>query len=267
MQIFRGVTLTLAILAPVSAWAQSADTQTASSDSAQVSRWSVGLGIAVFDNAYVGRGTQVLPIPMVQYQGNRLFMNGISGGVHLLKDDAFSIDAVLSPGLNQMPAKDFNRTELAERGIDRDALDNRDISVLAGFSAAWHGSAGRLQLDAKADIAGSAGGAVYSLKYSYPFQLWGFRVAPTLGVDFLSSQMADYYYGIHADEQRRGVPAYSPGGSMIPGAGVSLMRPLGKKWSLLINGQFNHLPEKISDSPLVSGSQAGSVYIGVSRAL
>jgi outer membrane protein len=265
MKKIYALALTMAVSACM--WTQASNAQQAASDTPAPSRWSIGLGIAVLNNAYAGRGTQVLPFPMINFDGDRLFLHGISSGVHLMKSDSFTIDAVLSPGLNDMPAKDFSRSELANRGINRDDLDNRDLSIDAGFAATWHGAAGRLQLEAKTDISGNSEGAVYSLKYAYPFQVWGFRVTPTVGADFLSNKVADYYYGIHPDEVSRGVPGYRPGGSLIPGAGVTLLRPLGKKWSFSISGQFSHLPGKISASPLVDENRAGSLFIGFSRAL
>lgn len=260
-------TLPLCVAAMACLWHQAAAAQENPGNEVQPSRWSIALDVAVWDNAYAGRGTQVLPFPMIQFNGDTLFVHGMSGGVHLFKNDSFTVDAILTPAFYQMSAKDFDRSKLAARGVNRDDLDNRDLSIDAGFSASWHGSAGRLQLDVKTDISGNSEGPAYSLKYGYPFQLAGFHVTPFVGVDFLSSKVADYYYGIHTDEVGRGVPGYTPGAALIPNAGVALMHPLGQKWSFSIGGQFGHLPDKIRDSPLVDENRSTSVFVGFNRSL
>lgn len=265
MKKFHAVPLSAAVL--VCMWSKASIAQDSASNEPQPSRWSIALDVAVWDNAYAGRGTQVLPFPIFQFNGDTVFIHGMSGGLHLLNNDSFTIDAILTPAFYQMSAKDFDRNKLATRGINRDDLDNRDLSIDAGFSASWHGDAGRLQLDVKTDISGNSEGPAYTLRYAYPFQVSGFRVTPFVGVDFLSSKVANYYYGIHPDEESRGVPGYKPGASLIPNAGVAVMHPLGKKWSFSIGGQFGHLPDKIRESPLVDQNRSTSVFVGINRSL
>jgi len=258
--------LALIALMPAAAWAQSTAAPDDSTDPTTASRWRLGLGVAVFNNGYVGRGSQVLPLPIVDYAGDRFFIHGIMGGVHLLKSDGFVVDAIITPGFNNIDASDFSRADLARRGINRSDLQNRDISVDAGFAATWTGGLGQLKAVAKTDISGNSNGAEYSLEYGYPLQWDGFKITPNVGATFLSAKVADYYYGIHPEEVRRGVPGYTPGGSLIPDVGVNVIRPLGPKWALMINVKYNALPNKISNSPLIDSSHGTAVMVGFSRA-
>lgn len=257
----------LMALMPASVWAQSTTAPDDSTDAATASRWRLGLGVAVFDNGYVGRGSQVLPLPIVDYAGDRFFIHGILGGVHLLKSDGFVVDAIVTPGFNNIDRSDFSRADLARRGINRSDLQNRDVSVDAGFAATWTGGLGQLKAVAKTDISGHSEGPEYSLDYGYPLQWGGFKITPSVGATFLSAKVADYYYGIHSAEVRRGVPDYKPGGSLIPDVGVNVIRPIGAKWALMINVKYNALPDKISNSPLIDGSHGSMVMVGFSRAL
>jgi outer membrane protein len=256
----------LIVLMPASAWAQSAAAPDDQTDAATASRWRLGLGVAVSDNGYAGQGSQVTPFPLVEYEGDRFFFRGITGGVHLLKSDGFVVDAIITTGFNTIDADDFSRTDLARRGINRDDLDDRDRSIDAGFAASWTGSLGQLKAVAKTDISGNSEGAEYSLEYGYPMQWAGFRITPTVGATLLSSKVADYYYGIHPDEVRRGVTGYLPGSALIPQVGVNFIRPIGAQWALMINARYNVLPDKISHSPLIDGSHGSAVLIGFSRA-
>lgn len=257
----------LIVLLPASAWAQSTAAPDDQADAATASRWRLGLGVVVTDNAYVGQGSKVTPFPLVEYEGDRFFFRGITGGAHLLKYNGLVVDAIVTTGFNNIDADDFSRADLARRGINRSDLEDRDRSIDAGFAATWTGSLGQLKAIAKTDISGNSKGAEYSLEYGYPMQWSGFRITPTAGATFLSSKVADYYYGIHPDEVRRGVPGYEPGGALIPQVGVNVIRPIGAKWALMINVRYNVLPDKISNSPLIDGSHGSSVLVGIGRAL
>jgi MipA family protein len=256
----------LVVLMPASVWAQSTAAPDEQADAAAASRWQLGLGVLVSDNAYAGQGSKITPFPLVEYEGDRFFIRGITGGVHLLKSNGFVVDAIVTTGFNNINAGDFNGADLARRGVNRGDLDDRDRSIDAGFAASWTGNLGQLKAVAKTDISGNSEGAEYSLEYGYPMQWGGFRITPMAGATFLSSKVADYYYGIHPDEMRRGVPGYEPGGSLIPQAGVNFVRPIGAKWTLMINAKYSVLPDKISTSPLVDGSHGSSVLVGFSRA-
>jgi outer membrane protein len=256
----------LMMLMPASAFAQSTIAPAVQTDAATISRWQLGVGVAVSDNAYAGQGSKVTPFPLIVYEGERFFFRGITGGAHLLRSDGVVVDAIITTGFNNINASDFNRATLARRGINRDDLEDRDRSIDAGFAASWTGGLGQLRAVAKTDISGSSEGAEYSLEYGYPLQWGGFRITPTAGATFLSSKVADYYYGIHSDEMRRGVPGYEPGSALIPEVGVNFIRPIGAKWTLMINARYSVLPNKISNSPLVDGSHGSGLLVGFSRA-
>jgi outer membrane protein len=258
--------LFFALLTPASVWAQSVASPSDQTEPTGASRWQFGLGAAVSNNAYAGQGSKVTPFPLIVYQGDRFFIQGITGGVHLLKSDGFVVDAIVTTGFNNIDASDFSRAELARRGIDRDDLVDRKRSIDAGFAASWTGSFGQLKAVAKTDVSGNSEGAEYSVEYGYPMHWGGFRITPTVGAVFLSSKVADYYYGIHPEEVRRGAPGYTPGGSLIPQVGVGLVRPIGDKWTFMINAKYTALPDKISNSPLVDGNHGTTVLVGFSRA-
>lgn len=255
----------LLLMLPVTAWAQSASPDAMDAPSASASHWSLGVGMVASDHAYVGKGTQVTPFPLLGYEGERFFFRGITGGMHLWKGDGLVFDAIVTTGFNTIQADDFGRAELARRGIDRDDLDDRDRSIDVGLAATWTSAAGRLRLEAKSDVSGTSKGQEYALTYGYRWQLGGFRVEPELGVNFLSSKVADYYYGIHAQEVQRGVPGYRPGSALIPEVGIGMTRPLGARWVLMLKAKYQALPSKISDSPLVDGSHGSSLFVGFSR--
>lgn len=144
--------LVASFLFPSLALAQSSTTdllaQTQPAEPANNDRWSLGIGVGVWDSPYAGEGTRTLPLPLVGYEGKRLFWRGRAGGVHLIDRGSFTLDAILSVRLDGFDIKDLGRSELLANGLDSDLVDDRDD----GLDIGWRGRAGELKLEALADV-------------------------------------------------------------------------------------------------------------------
>lgn len=233
----------------------------------QPPRWGLGVGAAVSDSVYAGEGTRVTPFPLVSYQGERFYWRGIGGGAHLVKRGGFALDATLSARFDGIDKDDFGVPELAERGVDRALLEDRDDALDLGLAASWRGAMGQLDLGVKGDITGASKGHEANLTYSYPVQWGATRIAPNVGVSHLSKKLANYYYGTLPEEVARGVADYRPGSAAVARIGVDVMRPFAGNWVFIGNIAYRKLPTKLSDSPLVEKDKDGSVsaFIGFSR--
>ena len=93
------------------------------------SQWGLGVGAVASDNPYAGRGTRYRPFPLITYEGNRLFFQGITAGVHLLDTGALEIDLIAEANLDGIDAEDFGARVLAEKGIDRALIEDRKDSA------------------------------------------------------------------------------------------------------------------------------------------
>lgn len=233
----------------------------------QAPRWGLGVGAAVSDSVYAGEGTRVTPFPLVSWQGERFYWRGIGGGAHLVKRNGFSLDATLSARFDGIDKDDFGVAELAERGIDRALLEDRDDAFDLGLAGSWSGGLGQLDLGVKGDITSTSKGYEASLTYSYPVQWGATRIAPNIGVAHLSKKLANYYYGTLPEEVARGVANYQPGSAAVARIGIDVMRPFAGNWVFIGNVGYRKLPTKLSDSPLVEKDKDGAVsaFIGFSR--
>jgi outer membrane protein len=231
------------------------------------SNWSIGVAAGMRNELYAGEGNHTRAIPFFGYEGERFYFRGISLGYHFVKTDSFVLDGFISGRLDAMDKKDFGRRELARRGINRDLLEDRDDSADAGASASWRGSAGEVQLEVKADIADVSGGYEVDLSYSYPMQAGGWLLTPTVGVNALSKDLANYYYGTLDKEVARGVVDYKPGSVTIPYVGLTVAKPFAEKWRVIANLSYQVLPDEISDSPLIAEGTdgVGQMFVGVTR--
>ncbi|WP_341521905.1 MipA/OmpV family protein [Pseudomonas sp. G.S.17] len=237
------------------------------SEQAPRARWGLGLGAALSSGVYAGQDAQLTPFPLISYEGERFFWRGIAGGVHLFKRDGFALDATLSARMDGIDRSDFGRRELAERGIDRSLLEDRDDGVDLGLAGRWSGAFGELELDVKGDISSASDGYEAGLTYGYPIQ-WGQNsLTPHIGVAHLSKKLANYYYGMLPGETARGVVDYRPGSATVQRVGLDYVRPFAERWAFIANVSYEHLPGKITDSPLVDKDTDGSMsaFFGISR--
>ncbi|MCH5486003.1 MipA/OmpV family protein [Pseudomonas syringae] len=229
--------------------------------------FSLGLGAAISESPYAGVGTQVNPIPLIRYEGERFYVNGVTAGYHLINTESFALDAILALQMDGIDRDDFGRRELARNGINRDLLEDRDNGIDAGLAAKLRGDAGLLELVAKNDISGASDGYSLNLEYAYPFTLGNTRFKPNIGATHLSGNRVDYYYGTLNEEERRGIAEYRPGSATVSYVGIGFSQPIGKQWEVSGNLRYSALPDELSDSPLLEHDtdSSTSTFIGISR--
>ena len=232
-----------------------------------LSHWSLGIAAVLRDSEYAGEGNRSLVVPSLSYEGEWFYWRGATLGYRLARTERFSLNGFIAGRLDGIDADDFGVSELAERGIDRNLLEDRDHSADAGLSATWKGAAGELELDARADITGTSEGYQLAVDYRYPFHIGRVTVTPGVGATMLSDDMANYYYGTLDEEVARGVVDYKPGRAILPHVGVSVVVPFAKQWLFIGNAQLRSLPDEINDSPLVERDtdSVSLLFIGVSR--
>ena len=231
------------------------------------SRWGLGVGAAASDSPYAGEGMRVRPIPLISYHGEKFFFEGITAGWQFIESDSFELAAIAKLRLDGFDIDDLGRRELASNGLDYRRLEDRDDSLDVGATGKWSGMAGELEIELLADVTDTSGGQEIAIQYGYPMQWGRTLVTPNVGVTWLSKDMANYYYGTLDEEVARGVVDYKPDAVAIPHVGVSVMRILGDRWSMLAFLKYSVLPDEIKDSPFVEPDTDGSasILIGVQR--
>lgn len=231
------------------------------------SPWGLGIAAAVSESPYAGEGTRVIPLPLISYQGERFYFRGVTAGWMLLSNGGVELSVVAKPRLDGFDVSDLGRSELARNGVNIDLLEDRDNGLDAGFALDWKGKAGALEVELVTDVSDAGEGQEAVLQYGYPIKLWKGILTPTAGARWLSEDTANYYYGTLAGEVARGVIDYKPGSVTVPRVGLSYLRPLNPKWSLIASVQYEFLPSEIQNSPFIDADADGSatMFIGVSR--
>jgi outer membrane protein len=86
---------------------------------------------------------------------------------------------------------------------------------------------------------------------------WGpVSISPALRLNWLSAAVANYDFGVSAEQATIDRPAYEPGGSINPEIGVSVYAELGGHWILIASLGVDFLDNGIQDSPIVDQDSA-----------
>lgn len=212
--------------------------------------WSAGVGAAWSPSAYRNYKNRAFPVPTFSYEGERFFVRGPGLGYRLIDGDGFDLNAVVSLHPQRFRAKDARDAQMRQ-------LDNRDFSGVAGLDARWRGQWGLVGASLKKEVTGNGGGLVGDLNYAYPIPNGRVTWIPTLGVEYASADMNDYYYGIDARESARsGLAQYRPGSSLSPYVSIAARIQINARWDAMVGVRSLRLSDDVKDSPMVGRSVA-----------
>ena len=230
--------------------------------------WGVGVGVSIRSTLYAGEENRTLPFPLVNYEGERYYVKGPVIGYKFIDNASFTLNGFVAARFDGVDAKDFGRSALASRGINRDLLEDRDMAADIGASAVFKtDAAGEFEIDLRADATNTSDGYQASLDYRYPFQAGPVRLIPSIGVVALSDKLANYYYGTLPKEVARGVVDYRPGSAIITRAGFTAILPTSPRWAFIAIVSADAYPDEITDSPLIDAGTdiVPSMFLGVIR--
>ena len=220
-------------------------------------QWSLGLGAASVDNAYKGVDTELKPIPIVQYEGKKIFIRGFRLGYKLFSKDNFYLNAISERGLDSFDDKDSNELK---------GLDDRRHSYNAGLHGGWQSERGyHIRAAVLTDVSNTHNGSYANLSYGRIFGSLkeGWTITPEVGVNWISDNYANYYFGVSEEEQvRTGIKAYEAGGERSLYFKLSSTYRLTARTTLIANISYQDQGDKIYNSTMVNDRNTVSGVIG-----
>jgi outer membrane protein len=146
-------------------------------------------------------------------------------------------------------------------------MDDREWTLELGGSLSKTFALGKLTADFGADILNEHKGHELRLSYSYDFRdmfkIQALTVTPSIGVNYRSRQLNDYYYGVRASEVIAGRPEYDAGDSTGMMAGIRINYALSENLSLMGMISFEWLGDEIKNSPIVDEDHMESFLLGL----
>lgn len=212
--------------------------------------WGIGFGGIFAPNPYIDSGSNQLFIPVISYRGEDFTLYGPYASYNFFKQDRFttSIQAFLYP--ETFKNKDTNNPQLR-------LLNNRNYIVMAGLKQQYDSDYGSIFVAGNVDITGQSNGYMLTLNYAKRLMFFiptnhFFSATPSIGLDYSSHHLTDYYYGISPSESTlSGLSAYSPSGALSPYIGLSLLYSYKQRWNVMLSTRMNRLPDEITNSPMV----------------
>lgn len=219
--------------------------------------WSVGAGVGVLESPYKDYDREVVPVPVITYEGDNFWLRGLGGGYYLWNDDSdkLSITAYYSPF--HFRPKDSDDWQLRQ-------LDKRKATLMAGLSYIHNTQYGFLRTTLAGDTLDNSNGITWDLAWLYRYTNGGLTLTPGIGAEWSSENQNEYYYGVSGHESRSsGLRTYDPDSDWSPYLELSASYQLNDSWSVYGVGRYTRLGDEIKDSPMVDKSWAGAFSTGV----
>ena len=216
----------------------------------------VGAGVLAQTSPYrKSDALQVQAIPAITYIGERVQILGPMAQAGLMDFGAARVAATARYRLGAYDEED---------SAYLDGLGDRKDSLFCGLALQAPVVAGmRASAGYEHDVLDRVGGGFGRLVLRRGFQFGRWSVAPSLGLNWLSAELARHEYGVEVAEARADRPACRPGDAINFEPGLGLSAEWRGAWRVIANGSVECLAEELRDSPLVDESAVFHFFGGV----
>ncbi|SLJ85358.1 MipA/OmpV family protein [Psychrobacter sp. DAB_AL43B] len=218
---------------------------------------SVGVNVLAVNSAYdLEDSTDVLVLPGVFYDNNRIYARGAQAGAYIIND-----------GTNQLAAY----AQLAGSEFDPDdangalqGLDKRKASAAAGLSYQRRTPIGAFRVQYATDILDNSGGNTARLSYLAKITKNKITVYPSVGFEYHDNDYNQYYYGVSDTESTKtGIAAYTANSSLNPYINISANYDFNERFAGFFNQSLSYLPNEQYDSPMVDSRTDSTTTLGL----
>ncbi len=167
--------------------------------------------------------------------------------------------AAPTPNLQQLSAT----TPLSSTDQEQPKLHSRRVAGMAGLEIS--GALGPMEWQTKLlqDVTGVHQGWTARVALGTETWLGTHNIGATVGLDWKSDKLLDYYYGVAADEAGGRFPAYRAEGGATAFARLRWRKQINNNWYWLGAVQHEHLSTEIYRSPLVEDRGVTQIFLGV----
>ena len=227
----------------------------ASVEPASVSSWSLGLGYLRYQRPYIGKDYWNRMIPLFNVNERDFYVHGLNFGWHAWRHGTQSLDIIARPD-----AMHYNASENPALA----GMTTKLATVMAGLAWRWrfqrHLS---LNTSALGDLLRRNDGTTLEVRLVSPWGTGNWFFRPTVGLEWLSSNYVNYYFGVTRAEARTGRPVYAGRSTLNEKAGISFGRELGGHFAATAGAYWTHYGSGVTGSPIVGHSSTISLLVGL----
>lgn len=215
-------------------------------------RWGLGVGVRGGQSIYRGESAFADLVPLIMYEGERVYLRGNRAGLRLVDKPGFKLEAVAQAAL------------VGYRGDDGTYLAGmvRQNPLNAGFSAIVPTGLGEFSLDVLTDVSNGQNGAQVTGMWARTWQFGKLNLRPSVSLTGYSADYANYFYGVQSGEVLPGRPAYLPGASGSLGLGLNSSYRVSTNGYLYGSVGLNYYSGSIQNSPIVDRSSVFTAFGG-----
>ncbi|WP_167370306.1 MipA/OmpV family protein [Gilliamella mensalis] len=220
--------------------------------------FSIGAGVGWENSPYKSYNARYFPIPHIDYDNGRFFIDDLSAGVYVYHTDDQSISIGARYLANEFKPHNSDNHQLKQ-------LDIRHATLLTEIEYNLVTNWGGFSSSVGADMLNKSKSILINADYTVPYIQGNLIVAPTIGINWVNSKHNDYYYGVsHKESARSGLPYFSAENSLTPYAEIAAQYSLTKNIATFGGVHIDKLTSNVTDSPMVDNNTVTSIYMGVS---
>ncbi len=214
----------------------------------------IGIGPAVFPKYTGGNALQTLPLPILSINYDETFFVEVQRiGVYVLASD----DKKIGLALAAEPRLGWSSKD----GARLAGMASRRSSAETGVTFDWEMNAFTLSLGAFIDANRTSRGSSQRLQLYKPFVKNNqMEIGALLSVDRLSKQVANYYFGVRANEVTASRAFYAPSAANNLGLGLSGTFKLNPKYALQLGINVTRLHKSLTRSPIIEARTSTFAY-------
>lgn len=142
-------------------------------------------------------------------------------------------------------------------------LPDRDFAVNSGIEFLYISPWGDVQAQVLSDVSSTHDGQEAWLSWSHPWYTRSNEFTLTLGLEWKSSNLVSYYYGVREDEAFFGRDFYEGGSGTNGFVRFAARHAFSPHWNLVGMIEREYLSSAISNSPIVDDTQVDTFFAGL----
>lgn len=205
-------------------------------------RLGVGLALVDLGQPYDTDDTLGGAVLFLEYHGNRINVDYDHISYSILKKENLTFDV--------LGEARFLGYETDDDKIFK-GMEDRDPAFEIGGKLSLHNSLGTVSLALLADPDTAHEGQAAYLELDKKFQAGAWTLNPTVGINWQSDKVTDYYYGVRNSEVTATRAAFKGEDAVIPYVDFDATRQFGENWKIGLMLNYKYYPDEVTDSPLV----------------
>jgi MipA family protein len=233
----------------------------AASSSATAGEFSLGVVTSYSPAVYKGADSEVVPFPLLGYEGEHLYLRGTEAGYRLLKSGS-DLNVIFRVAYDPRTLKPSDSDD-----VDIQMLDERKAGGLAGVTLESNTEFGIFQATAGTAITNDNTGVYAEVLYKKLFNMGRFGFAPEIGYAYNDSELNNRLYGVSAEEAARtNFEQFDADASGRMFVGAESYLYVTKDIRVTASIRYTKLDSKLADSPIIDNDNSvtgtlGAAYI------